>query len=93
SIRARALVDPGSEGDFIDTMFAITNNLTLEPCPFPLTCKGFDGTLSPHGPITNQWTGRMFMHGKKRELFDSTLRLDAMVLGGFDVLLGMPWLK
>ncbi|KAG0139173.1 hypothetical protein CROQUDRAFT_55097 [Cronartium quercuum f. sp. fusiforme G11] len=53
-VQARALVDPGLEGDFINTTFTVANNLTLEPCPFPLTCKGFDGTLSPHGPIIDQ---------------------------------------
>ncbi|KAG0151514.1 hypothetical protein CROQUDRAFT_27399, partial [Cronartium quercuum f. sp. fusiforme G11] len=50
-IKAQALVDPGSEGDFIDNTFTTTHKLSLEPCPFLLVCKGFDGTPSPHGLI------------------------------------------
>lgn len=92
-VTARALVDPGSEGDFLDPSFAASHGLGLFVRPFPLQCNGFDGAPSVHGPITHFWDGRMVMHGDDSAVFESPLNLNVTPLGGFDVILGMPWLR
>ncbi|KAG0143910.1 hypothetical protein CROQUDRAFT_95672 [Cronartium quercuum f. sp. fusiforme G11] len=54
SIKVRALVDPGSEGNFIDNTFATTHKLSLEPRPFPLVwmpwLKSHHGWVGGAGP-------------------------------------------
>lgn len=92
-VQARALVDPGSEGDFLDPSFAAAHGLPLLVRPFSLQCHGFDGTPSLHGPITHFWDGKMIMQGADMSLFKSSLNLNVTPIGGFDVILGMPWLR
>lgn len=82
-VHARALVDPGSEGDFLNPSFAAAHGLNLSLRRFPLQCNGFDGTPSVHGPITHRWDGRMFMRGDAALLFESSLALDVTPIGGF----------
>lgn len=86
-------MDPGSEGDFLDPSFANSHGLRLFDRPFPLQCNGFDGAPSIQGPIVHYWGGRMVMHGDDNSVFESSLSLNVTPIGGFDVILGMPWLR
>lgn len=75
-IRAKALVDSGSRGDFINSSFAEDNQLFLSPRPFPLQCLAFDGTPSPSGEVTHFWEGRLTIIGEHNALFDAPIKLD-----------------
>lgn len=79
---ARALVDLGSDGDFIDSKFVALNGLSLLRRKFPIKASGFDRTPSASGLVTYFWKGVMTMIGSDSQLFDSTINLNSTMLGG-----------
>lgn len=92
-LHARALIDPGSTGDFLNSRFVSAHNLSLDARAVPLTCTSFDGSPGLGGLITQFWTGRLSMVASDKQLFDSSVVLDVTTLGDYDLILGMPWLK
>lgn len=92
-LHARALIDPGSTGHFLNSRFSATHNLSLDMRSVPLTCTSFDGSPGLGGLITQAWKGRLSMVASNDRLFDSSVVLDVTTLGDYDLILGMPWLK
>lgn len=92
-IPAKALVDSGSGGDFISSSFIQDKNITALPRPFPIRCTTFDGSPSIGGDVTQYWEGHLTMIGDHNALFDAPIKLDVTTLGGYDLILGIPWLK
>lgn len=93
AVYARALIDSGSEGDFVDSAFALRNSLGLLRRKHPITCSSFDGSTAAAGPITHFWSGSMTMIGTESQLFHSAINLNSTRLGGFDMILGASWLR
>lgn len=56
-IRANALIDSGSGGDFINSAFVDKHQLRLSPRKVPLQCLAFDGSPSSGGHVTHFWEG------------------------------------
>lgn len=92
-ISAKALIDSGSGGDFISSSFINHHQLTASRRSFPIRCTTFDGSPSIGGDVTHYWEGRLSMIGKRDALFDAPIKLDVTTLGGYDLILGIPWLK
>lgn len=93
AVVARALIDLGSDGDFIDSVFVVSNGLSLLRRKHPIRASGFDGAPSSSGLITHFWGGVMTMIGSGSQLFDSAINLNSTKLGGFDMILGASWLR
>lgn len=92
-VHGRALIDPGSTGDFINSKFTSLHSLSLTPRSHPMTCTAFDGSPSVGGPVTHQWHGRLAMSAVEDQLFESPVSLNVSLLGDYDLILGMPWLR
>lgn len=63
AVQARALIDSGSEGDFVDSRFTADHLLGLLRRKYPIKCSSFDGSTAAAGPITHFWSGSMTMIG------------------------------
>lgn len=87
AISACALIDLGSDGDFVDVSFASSHSLSLLKRKFPINASGFDGAPAQSGLITHFWSGVMTMIKTRYQLFDSSINLDSTPLGGFDLIL------
>lgn len=79
-VHARALIDPGSTGGFLNSRFTALHPFTLTARDAPLTCTSFDGLPSAGGPVTHSWTGRLSMMASDNKLFDSSVTLDVTTL-------------
>lgn len=90
---AKALVDSGASGSFLDKQFVAKHDFPLHLRPFPLNCITFDGSAGKDGLVTHFWKGGLEIADTEDELFKSEISLDVTVLGGYDVILGMDWLR
>lgn len=87
------MIDSGSTGDFMNSVFAKQHGLNLSPRAVPMACIAFDGSPVADGEVTHCWDGHMTMIGSHNALFDSSICLDVTKIGGYDLILGLPWLK
>lgn len=53
AVSAWALIDSGSDGDFIDSSFSANHSLSLLKRKFPLNASGFNRAPAKSGPITH----------------------------------------
>lgn len=58
-IQAKALIDSGSTGDFMNSLFATRHDLNLSPRDVPMMCIAFDGSPVAAGDVTHFWNGCM----------------------------------
>jgi len=86
-VAARALLDSGATGLFMDTAFAKEKGFKMEKMKKPLMVKNVDGTINVGGAITHQVECNMFFKGHVERV-----RMDVCNLGKTEVLLGMLWL-
>lgn len=87
SFQARAMIDCGATGIFIEERFCTNNKLEIIPMkPQGLTL--FDGKPSSAGPMTHYVAAEMDI-GAHREQLD----LKITRLGDYDLVLGLPWLR
>jgi len=86
-VAAKALLDSGATGLFMDTTFAREKGFKMERMKYPLLVKNIDGTVNVGGAITHQVECNMFFKGHVKRV-----RMDVCNLGKTEVILGMPWL-
>lgn len=77
----------------MDKNFVSKNQLSLCLRPFPINCITFDGSSGKDGLVTHFWKGGLSIKDDSSNLFNSDLLLDVTTLGGYDIILGMDWLR
>ena len=84
---AKALLDSGATGLFIDDAFVAAKNLTRDPLPRSILVYNIDGTLNEHGSVkeTVDLVVRYQDHTERASFYVTTL-------GGSQLILGHPWL-
>ena len=83
-----ALVDSGATHDFIDHGFVSMHSLPTYPMTRPIPLLMADGEESHGGPVSHE-TPLALTIGPHKE----TLTLGNTKLGGYPIILGIPWLK
>ena len=83
-------VDSGSTGDFVSTQFVLRNKLGRQctSLPAPLTVSLADGKV-----YTTSTVLKAARLGGENPVLQGSLDLAVLSLEGYDVILGMPWLK
>ena len=86
-IDAKALLDSGATGLFIDAQFVEAHNLTRNKLPRSLLVYNIDGTLNEHGSIKESvdLVIRYQDHTERATFYITTL-------GGSELILEHPWL-
>jgi hypothetical protein len=84
--RAIFLVDCGASGNFIASQFAHTHSLQLESGPSSTPVILADGKEQPAEGIVSSAPIRI-------STYKDSINFTATALQGYDVILGMPWLK
>lgn len=92
AVCARALIDLGSEGDFVDFIFAKNNVSGLLKRKYHITCSSFNGSAAAADPITYFRSGSMTRIGTASHLFHSSVEFNLTHLGSFDMIVGASWL-
>ncbi|KAI7940067.1 hypothetical protein MJO28_013719 [Puccinia striiformis f. sp. tritici] len=92
-ITAKALVDSGAGGSFIDTTFVRENKLTLTRLSSSFTCRSFDGSPASSGDVTHSWNGRIACQDHRQHPSFSSASFFVVSLSSVDIILGLPWLK
>ncbi|KAI7936544.1 hypothetical protein MJO29_015847 [Puccinia striiformis f. sp. tritici] len=92
-IIAKALVDSGAGGSFIDTTFVREKELKLTCLPSSFTCRSFDGSPASSGDVTHSWNGQIACQDHLRQPSLSSVSLFVVSLSSVDIILGLPWLK
>lgn len=82
-----ALVDTGSQGCFIDKLFAHKQDFHLASKASPIFCVAFDGTPGVGGLVDHKWVGSACFGNS-----DLPLTLAASNLDKHQAILGFPWL-
>jgi RNase H-like domain found in reverse transcriptase/Reverse transcriptase (RNA-dependent DNA polymerase)/Integrase zinc binding domain/Retroviral aspartyl protease/DNA N-6-adenine-methyltransferase (Dam) len=85
-VHARLLIDSGAAGDFIDSKFVNTHNLSLSPLETPLRIRQANGALSTADQCVSQAELRLGVDVSHRDF--TVTRIE-----GFDGVLGMKWLQ
>jgi predicted aspartyl protease len=85
-VNARAMVDSGATGIFIDKDFCRKFGLTTYKRKRPIRLTLFDG--SEAGVITHQAKGTIVIDGQEQDLIFEVTQLST-----YPIVLGLPWLK
>lgn len=86
--RAKALIDSGAEGIFLDRKFAAANKIPRQELSGTVPVYNVDGTENSSGGITHITALEM-----QAQTHKENLRFYITDLGGSDVILGLPWLE
>jgi hypothetical protein len=89
-IPIRVLIDSGASGIFISRKFINKFQLTLDRLTEPIAVRNADGTPSQGGPIEFFCDAIISVPPSS---FRDRERFKVAVIGNYDVILGLPWLK
>ena len=84
------LIDSGASGNFIGQSLVNNLQLTTERLNEPITVQNADGTPSQGGPIDSHCE---VIISAPPSSFHDRLHLEVALIGNYDVILGLPWLK
>ncbi|KAG1576854.1 hypothetical protein G6F48_013021 [Rhizopus delemar] len=88
SISTTAMIDSGAMSNFIDIDFAKANGLPLLQRTNPAVVQTVDGSTISSGMVTRESKLKLTTASHSE-----TISLDAVSLGHFPVILGIPWLN
>jgi len=86
--KAKALIDSGAAGYFIDWGFVRKNLIPTYSIPNPILVRNVDGTANKSGNITKACDLYFSAGGRTMQA-----RFLVTTLGGEEVILGLPWLQ
>src|SRR5687768_3711648 len=93
-IDAKALIDSGAEGIFINTCFATENDFTLQKIPQPFPIRNVDGSGNALGWVREQTIQQTRIYAPDNDSHHTeTTEFYITDIGDNDVILGMDWLK
>ncbi|KAM6171914.1 retrotransposon-like protein 1 [Erethizon dorsatum] len=89
SVAVQALVDSGSEGNFMDEKFAQEHYVELYEKPYPEVIQAVDGSLVGEEPVWLYTEPLVCMHQNHQE----SIEFDIIPSPHFSVVLGINWLR
>ena len=87
-VKTFAMIDSGATSCFIDIGFIKKHDLTLAPKEVPRVVETVDGRSIASGPVTHETPLIQLQIGQHQE----KIVFDAIQIGRYPVILGLPWL-